>query len=64
MLVLTRKLGETIVIDGTIRVTVTAVQGDRVRIGIEAPPEIRVNREEIQRRLAEFAEHEAPVAAR
>jgi carbon storage regulator len=64
MLVLTRKLGESIIIDGNIRVTVTAINGDRVRIGIVAPPDVRVNREEIQRRLAEFAEQEDPVVAR
>ncbi len=54
MLVLTRKIGEAIVIDGGIRVIVTAIKGDKVRIGIEAPPDVRVNREEIHRRIAEF----------
>jgi carbon storage regulator len=56
MLVLTRKPGEVIVIDGGIRVTVVAVKGDRVRIGIAAPPEVRVDREEVHRRVTEFAE--------
>ena len=37
MLVLTRHLGETVVIDGGIQVTVVAVQGDKVRLGVEAP---------------------------
>ncbi len=50
MLVLTRRIDETIVIDGGIRVTVLAVQGDRVRIGVEAPPSVRVDREEIHER--------------
>lgn len=65
MLVLTRQLGETIVIDGCIRVTITAVKGDKVRIGITAPPEVRIDREEVFRRLQEFAaEPELATAAR
>ena len=56
MLVLTRKIGEEIIIDGSIRVTVTSVKGDRVRIGISAPPDVRIDREEVHRRLQEFAE--------
>ena len=56
MLVLTRKVGEEIVIGGGIRVVVTSVKGDRVRIGIIAPPDIRVDREEVHRRVQEFAE--------
>jgi len=55
MLVLTRKVGEEIVIDGHIRVTVLAVQGGRVRIGVTAPPEVRIDREEVHRQVREFA---------
>jgi carbon storage regulator len=55
MLVLTRQVGQEIVIDGNIRVTITAVKGDKVRIGITAPPEVRIDREEVHRRLQEFA---------
>jgi carbon storage regulator len=51
MLVLSRRLGEQIVIGGEIRITVVAVQGNKVRIGITAPPDIRVDREEISQRL-------------
>lgn len=47
MLVLSRKIGESIEIAGGIRVTVTEVRGGRVRLSIEAPPEIRVVRKEI-----------------
>lgn len=54
MLVLTRKPGEAIVIDGDIRVTVLSVKGDRVRIGIDAPPHVRVDREEVHQRVCEF----------
>jgi carbon storage regulator len=55
MLVLTRKPGEEIVIDGGIRITIVAVKGDRVRVGITAPPDVRVDREEVHQRVAEFA---------
>jgi len=50
MLVLTRHAGETIVIEGDIRVTVVSVHGDRVRIGIDAPPEVQVDRQEVHER--------------
>jgi carbon storage regulator len=50
MLVLTRRPGEEIVIDGNIRITLVSVKGDRVRIGIEAPPTVVVDRQEIHER--------------
>jgi carbon storage regulator len=50
MLVLTRRLNETLVIEGGIRVTVLAVKGDRVRLGIQAPPDVRIDRAEIHER--------------
>ncbi len=49
MLVLSRKEGEKIVINDNITITVVALQGHKVRLGIDAPAEIPVNREEIQR---------------
>lgn len=55
MLVLTRLLNESIVIGRGITVTVVAVKGDRVRIGINAPPDIEVNRQEVHERQVEFA---------
>jgi carbon storage regulator len=56
MLVLTRRVEEQIVIAGDIRVTVVAVQGDKVRLGITAPEFVRVDREEVHaRRAEEFA---------
>jgi carbon storage regulator len=64
MLVLTRKVGEEIVIDGSIRITVTAIKGGQVRIGITAPPEVRVNREEVHRRLCQDSKGEAVALAR
>lgn len=54
MLVLTRRVGEEIVIDGVIRVMVVAVNGDRVRIGIAAPPSVTIDRKEVHDRRVEF----------
>jgi carbon storage regulator len=49
MLVLTRNINSTIIIDGHIKVMVLGIQGRQVRIGIEAPKNITVHREEIQK---------------
>ena len=51
MLVLTRKTGQSIVIDGGIEITVLEVRGEQVRLGIAAPREIRVNRKELLAQL-------------
>lgn len=48
MLVLTRQPGEEIIINDSIRLTVVAVRGERVRIGVSAPPTVVVNRKEVQ----------------
>jgi carbon storage regulator len=47
MLILSRKLGESIVIDGNIRVKIMRVDGDVVKIGIEAPATVPVHRQEV-----------------
>jgi carbon storage regulator len=52
MLCLTRREGEKIVIGDNIVVTVVEVSGDRVRIGVDAPKEISVHREELQIKIA------------
>jgi len=44
---LTRKVGEKILIDGGITVTITQVIGDRVRVGVEAPRDVKIMREEL-----------------
>ena len=51
MLVLTRKLGESIVIGNNVRVTVLEMQGKQVRLGIEAPAEVPVHRGEVYERI-------------
>ena len=55
MLVLTRRIGEEIVIDGNIRVTVISVKGDKVRLGITAPPTVTVDRKEVHEQRMEFS---------
>ena len=47
MLILSRKLGESIVIDETIRVKIMRVDGDVVKVGIEAPTSVSVHRQEV-----------------
>jgi carbon storage regulator len=47
MLVLTRKLGETITIDDDIKIVVVQIKGKQVRLGIEAPRDTKIHREEI-----------------
>ncbi len=54
MLVLTRRIGEEIVIDGNIRVRIVAVSGGKVRLGISAPPSVSVDRSEVHERRSEF----------
>ena len=51
MLVLSRKVGQTIVIDGGIRLTITAIRGKQARVGIEAPKEIAILRDKLPRRI-------------
>jgi carbon storage regulator len=53
MLVLTRKLGESIAIDDRIRITVVALKGNQVKLGIEAPAETKIYRGEIYARIIE-----------
>ena len=52
MLVLGRKRFEQIIIGGNITITVTEILGDRVKIGIDAPPETTVHRREVAEKIA------------
>jgi carbon storage regulator len=51
MLVVTRRMGERIMIGPNVTVTILAVQGHQVRIGIDAPRDIAIHREEIHQRI-------------
>jgi carbon storage regulator len=62
MLVLRRKVGESIVIAGVINISVLAVEGERVKIGISAPPDVTIVREELLRAVNGIAiEQDTPV---
>jgi carbon storage regulator len=51
MLILTRRVGETVMIGNDVTVTVLGVKGNQVRVGVNAPKEVAVHREEIYERI-------------
>ncbi len=65
MLILTRRAGETVMIGSDVTITVLGVKGNQVRIGINAPKDVAVHREEIYERIQseKAAEGDAAVSA-
>ena len=63
MLILTRKLGESITIGDDIKVTVLGIYGRQVRLGIEAPLKVVVHREEIYERIQQEKAQQAQAQA-
>jgi carbon storage regulator len=64
MLVLRRKVGESIVLAGVINISVLAVEGERVKIGISAPPDVTIVREELLRAVTEASDSSTSVQSR
>ena len=59
MLILTRRVGETVMIGNEVTVTVLGVKGNQVRIGVNAPKDVAVHREEIYERIKREEEGES-----
>ena len=60
MLILTRRVGETLIIGDNVTVTVLGVKGNQVRIGVNAPKDVTVHREEIYERIKKEKEQAHP----
>ena len=60
MLILTRRIGESVMIDSEVKITVLGVKGNQVRIGIDAPKHVSVHREEIYMRIQDEKGRDGP----
>ncbi|ACL32132.1 carbon storage regulator CsrA [Glaesserella parasuis] len=56
MLILTRKIGESLLIGDDVEITVLSIRGSQVKLGVKAPKEISVHREEIYQRIKVLAD--------
>lgn len=63
MLVLSRRLSETLVIGDDIKITVLGIKGNQVRLGIAAPESVSVHREEVYQRIKNEEAHDQVMAA-
>ena len=62
MLILTRRVGETLVIGDDIRITVLGARGNKVRMGVNAPKNVAVHREEIYQRIQSEKDSSQPIS--
>lgn len=58
MLILTRKVGESVLIGNDISITILSVRGNQVKLGVEAPKEVSVHREEIYQRIKQMQDEQ------
>jgi carbon storage regulator len=63
MLVLSRRLGETLIIGDDVKITVLGISGNQVRLGIAAPKEVSVHREEVYRRIQDEQQNDDRLAS-
>lgn len=58
MLILTRKVGESVLIGNDISITILSVRGNQVKLGVEAPKEVSLHREEIYQRIKQMKDEQ------
>jgi len=63
MLILTRKLGEAITIGDQVQIKVLSIKGGQVRLGVDAPDSVRINREEVYLKMVAEAEQDSAASS-